>query len=141
MLENWDKVQEMTNSDAAKIIFQNFQDHKCFVEETKNIEFLAEHMIEVCQFLKRKKEERSAKSGIPAKLNTAIPNSRFWYEVKKKINEIMGEKIIQRKVSIEESEEDSPFISSAQELYKSRKVSDSSVGSDISSVSSKEAFC
>merc|ERR1719354_535706 len=136
MFENWDQVQKCEYADAARIIFQEFKHHKLLEESLKyteemGLEFISEHMIEVGQFLKRKAAEKAAKSGKESK--GSITNSKFWYEVRKKINEIMEQKKVhQRKSSTEESEEDNPFMF-VQKGYYQAAVHTAVVGSQDSS--------
>ena len=47
----------------------------------------SEHMVEVGQYLRRKLTERKEKNGRPGGTVT-VTNSKFWYEVRKKIQEV-----------------------------------------------------
>lgn len=91
LFENWDRVQELALKDAAEIIFAQFK-HPRFPDELESTQLYAEHMIEVGQYLKRKTRERAERAGKPPPVQASITNSKFWYEVRKKINEIMDSK-------------------------------------------------
>jgi len=91
MFENWERVQVVSFKEAAQIIFGQFKKSR-FSDEQEAIELYAEHMIEVGQYLRRKASERAEKAGkIPQSPGT-ITNSKYWYEVRKKINEVLESK-------------------------------------------------
>ena len=83
MLENWDRTELLEPRQAATVIFSQFSRPRQ-QDEADSVVLYAEHMVEVAQFLKRKAgEKRSGKS-----CQAAITNSKFWYEVRKKISEV-----------------------------------------------------
>lgn len=84
MLENWDRTELLEPRQAATVIFSQFSRPRQ-QDEADSVVLYAEHMVEVAQFLKRKAgEKRSGKS-----CQAAITNSKFWYEVRKKISEVV----------------------------------------------------
>jgi len=91
MFDSWEKVQELGFNQAAEIIFKQFKKPR-FPDELESTVMYAEHMIEVGQYLRRKASERAEKAGKPASSQGSITNSKFWYEVRKKINEILETK-------------------------------------------------
>ena len=85
MLENWDRTELLEPRQAATVIFRQFSRPRQ-QDEADSVVLYAEHMVEVAQFLKRKAgEKRSGKSYTG---QAAITNSKFWYEVRKKISEV-----------------------------------------------------
>lgn len=107
MFENWEKVQTMTFREAAEFIFVQFKKPR-FPDELESVELYAEHMIEVGQYLKRKATERAEKAGKLLYAQGSITNSKFWYEVRKKINEILeSKKDLVRRTSSSQAELDS----------------------------------
>lgn len=107
MFENWVRVQNLNFKEAADIIFGQFKKTR-FPDELEATELYAEHMIEVGQYLRRKASERAEKAGKPAQTQGSITNSKFWYEVRKKINEIIeSKKESVRRMSSSQPEADS----------------------------------
>jgi len=100
MFNSWDTVQEMSFKDAAGVIFAQFSQNR-LADEQESVELYAEHMIEVGQYLRRKASERAERAGRPANPQSAITNSKYWYEVRKKINEVLESKkeLVRRKSS------------------------------------------
>jgi len=107
MFEHWEKVQHISFKEAADIIFNQFKKPR-FPDELESTELYAEHMIEVGQYLRRKASERAEKAGKPTHVQGSITNSKFWYEVRKKINEILeSKKDLVRRTSSSQAEQDS----------------------------------
>ncbi|XP_023331057.1 uncharacterized protein LOC111703371 [Eurytemora carolleeae] len=79
MFENWCTVLDASLKESAEIIFEKFKKPR-FPDENDSTLFLTEHMIEVGQFLKKKEKE-----------GTGVTNSKFWYEVRKKICQVLDE--------------------------------------------------
>jgi len=88
MFENWEKVQQITPKEAADIIYANFKKQR-FPDELEATYLFAEHMVEVGQYLRRKATERAERAGKQTYNSMTITNSKFWYEVRKKINEVL----------------------------------------------------
>jgi len=88
MFSHWDTVQEMSFKDAAQVIFAQFTKTR-LADEQESVELYAEHMIEVGQYLRRKASERAERAGRPVNMNSSVTNSKYWYEVRKKINEVL----------------------------------------------------
>ncbi|XP_023347643.1 uncharacterized protein LOC111716418 [Eurytemora carolleeae] len=107
MFADWEKVQALSFPEAAEIIFSKFKKSR-FSDETEAIQLYAEHMIEVGQYLRRKANERAEKAGRTPQIQGSITNSKFWYEVRKKINEILeNRKDLDRRRSSSMAEQDS----------------------------------
>jgi len=89
MFNHWDTIQDLPLEEAVDIIFGQFKKPR-FPDEQESSLLYAEHMIEVGQYLTRKAEERAEKQG-KVILSTAsvTSNSKFWYEVRKKISEVL----------------------------------------------------
>jgi len=90
MFGQWSTIQNMSHKEAAEIIFQQFKKPR-FPDEAESTEMYAEHMIEVGQYLKRKANEKSdnKKTRKYSESNgNGVTNSKFWYEVKKKVYEV-----------------------------------------------------
>jgi len=100
MFNSWDTVQDMSFKEAAGVIFAQFSQNR-LADEQESVELYAEHMIEVGQYLRRKASERAERAGRPANPQSAITNSKYWYEVRKKINEVLETKreLVRRKSS------------------------------------------
>lgn len=97
MFDSWDLVQVDLKA-AEEVIFGQFKKPR-FPDEIEMTVLYTEHMVEVGQFLSRKALEKLERSGktVTAEMRTANPkqnvtNSRFWYEVRKKINEILDQR-------------------------------------------------
>ena len=88
MFESWEKVQQMTPKEAAEIIYVNFKKQR-FPDEIEATHLFAEHMVEVGQYLRRKATERAERAGKQTFNPMPVTNSKFWYEVRKKINEVL----------------------------------------------------
>jgi len=88
MFENWGKVQEVNHKEAAELIYAQFKKPR-FPDEIDATNLYAEHMVEVGQYLKRKAIERAERSGRQNYNPVTVTNSKFWYEVRKKINEVL----------------------------------------------------
>lgn len=91
MFNNWEKVQELEHDKAGEVIFAQFKKTR-FPDEAESIMLYAEHMVEVGQYLKRKAAVRAEKCGKAVYTPNAVTNSKFWYEVRKKIAEVQEEK-------------------------------------------------
>ena len=87
MFQDWENIQQLSPRDAAKIIFEQFAKTKVS-DEIDSMALYAEHMVEVGQYLRRKLIERKEKNGRQNGSMT-VTNSKFWYEVRKKIQEVM----------------------------------------------------
>jgi len=88
MFDNWNLVQDDIGK-AANIIFE---DYKAFDndEEVEGKLLYAEHMVEVGQYLRRKiMEKRRNNSMVSNENHINVSSSKFWYEVRKKIMEIL----------------------------------------------------
>merc|ERR1712241_531949 len=84
-----ENIQELSPKDAAVIIFETFQ--KCRQNDEQDSMLLyAKHMVEVGQYLKRKLADRAEKNGRQA---GNVTNSKFWYEVRKKIQEVLEQEM------------------------------------------------
>ena len=88
MFENWEKVQVVNHKESAEIIYAQFKKPR-FPDELEATNLYAEHMVEVGQYLKRKAIERAERSGKHNYNPVTVTNSKFWYEVRKKINEVL----------------------------------------------------
>ena len=94
----------MSPRDAAKIIFEQFDKSKSS-EEMDSMTLYAEHMVEVGQYLRRKLIERKEKNG-RQNGSLTVTNSKFWYEVRKKIQEVLdSEKRIDAKNEADHDED------------------------------------
>merc|ERR1712112_401343 len=87
MLASWDQLQEADLEDVADVIFAQFKKPR-FPDEIEAGLLYAEHMLEVGQYLMRKAKERAGRNGKILSAN-AVTNSKFWYEVRKKVNEVI----------------------------------------------------
>ena len=85
MFQDWNSIQELEPRDAAKIIFSIFPRCNQY-DELESMVLYAEHMVEVGQYLKRKLADRAEKVGRQA---GNVTNSKFWYEVRKKVQEVL----------------------------------------------------
>lgn len=107
MFSQWEVVQEMSFKEAAQVIFAQFTKNR-FADEQESVELYAEHMIEVGQYLRRKANERAERAGKPVNMNASVTNSKYWYEVRKKINEVLdSQKDLVRRKSSSPAENDS----------------------------------
>merc|ERR550517_2210223 len=89
MLAAWDQLQEADLEDAADVIFAQFKKPRLPDEVDAGLLY-AEHMIEVGQYLMRRAGEKAGRNGKVLSSN-AVTNSKFWYEVRKKVNEMVEE--------------------------------------------------
>jgi len=87
MLAAWDQLQDADLEDVADVIFAQFKKPR-FPDEIEAGLLYAEHMLEVGQYLMRKAKERAGRNGKILSSN-AVTNSKFWYEVRKKVNEVI----------------------------------------------------
>ena len=94
----------MSPREAAKIIFAQFEKSK-LSDEMDSMVLYSEHMVEVGQYLRRKLAERKEKNGKPSG-SVTVTNSKFWYEVRKKIQEVVeNEKVIGSKNEMENDDD------------------------------------
>jgi len=103
MFQDWDKIQEMAPLEAGELIFDRFKITRTG-EELESLALYGEHMVEVGQYLKRKLADRAEKCG---KKPGNIANSKFWYEVRKKIAEVLEQEKalgIKRDIAVDDSE-------------------------------------
>jgi len=107
MFQDWEYIQELSPKDAAEVIFESF--HKCMQkDELESMALYAEHMVEVGQYLKKKLADRAEKNG---RQPGNVTNSKFWYEVRKKIQEVLEqEKALGIKRDIENEDDDSDDV-------------------------------
>lgn len=107
MFQDWDYIQELSPKEAVEIIFESF--HKCMQkDEQESMALYAEHMVEVGQYLKKKLADRAEKNG---RQPGNVTNSKFWYEVRKKIQEVLEkEKELGIKRDIENEDDDSDDV-------------------------------
>jgi len=89
MLAAWGQLQDADLEDAADVIFAQFKKPR-FPDEVEAGLLYAEHMIEVGQYLMRRAGEKAGRNGKVLSSN-AVTNSKFWYEVRKKVNEVVEE--------------------------------------------------
>jgi len=89
MLAAWDQLQDADLEDVADVIFAQFKKPR-FPDEVEAGLLYAEHMLEVGQYLMRRARERAGRNGKILSSN-AVTNSKFWYEVRKKVNEVVEE--------------------------------------------------
>merc|ERR550517_1559007 len=94
MLTSWDQLHDAELEDAADVIFAQFKKPR-FPDELEAGILYAEHMIEVGQYLMRKAEEKAGRNG-KVLSSSAVTNSKFWYEVRKKVNEVVEESMSKR---------------------------------------------
>merc|ERR1712013_556908 len=87
MLTSWDQLQNADLEDVANIVFAQFKKPR-FPDEIEAGLLFAEHMIEVGQYLMRKAQEKAGRNGKVLSPKAVVSNSKFWYEVRKKINEV-----------------------------------------------------
>ncbi|XP_023328064.1 uncharacterized protein LOC111701132 [Eurytemora carolleeae] len=86
MFSEWEKVQKMNFTEAAIFIFQQFKKPRR-PEEVLSTELYAEHMIEVGQYLIRKRIRNSSKE-LDKSAELKVNTSKFWYEVNKKVTDL-----------------------------------------------------
>jgi len=106
MFENWEKVQEIEPKVSAEVIYVHFKKQR-FPDELEATHLYAEHMVEVGQYLKRKASERAERSGKQNYNPVTVTNSKFWYEVRKKINEVLEQEKIAGNRRASQNEDDS----------------------------------
>ena len=106
MFENWEKVQEIDPKESAEIIYAQFKKPR-FPDEQEATNLYAEHMVEVGQYLKRKAVERAERSGKHNYNPVTVTNSKFWYEVRKKINEVLEQEKASGTKRASQNEDDS----------------------------------
>lgn len=121
MFNNWDLVQEDVVK-AAEVIFGQFKKPR-FSDEFQSTLLYAEHMVEVGQFLRWKiveKRRNSTHNGTQSQpIN--VTNSKFWYEVKKKINEVLEQqKNAGKETSTNDDEEETSDTEKANEKKSSK---------------------
>ena len=115
MFQDWENIQQLSPRDAAKIIFEQFEKCKAS-DEMDSMILYAEHMVEVGQYLRRKLIERKEKNG-RQNGSVTVTNSKFWYEVRKKIQEVLdSEKRIDAKDEAE-NDEDSDDINNDSAVH------------------------
>ena len=115
MFQDWEKIQELSPREAAKIIFGQFAKSK-LSDELDSMALYAEHMVEVGQYLKRKLTERKEKNG-RQNGGVTVTNSKFWYEVRKKIQEVLeNEKVIDAKNEME-NDDDSDDVNNDSAIH------------------------
>lgn len=85
MFKDWDRVQDMLPIEAGEFIFEKFKTSRQ-PDEMESLALYGEHMVEVGQYLKRKLADRAEKCG---RKPGNIANSKFWYEVRKKVAEVL----------------------------------------------------
>ena len=107
MFENWDKVQVVNHKEAAEMIYSQFKKQR-FPDEQEATCLFAEHMVEVGHYLKRKASERAERAGKQNQNPITVTNSKFWYEVRKKINEVLEQEKLERRVSQNDEDSDEP---------------------------------
>ena len=104
MFQDWENIQQLSPREAAKIIFAQFEKSK-LSDEMDSMVLYSEHMVEVGQYLRRKLAERKEKNGKPSG-SVTVTNSKFWYEVRKKIQEVVeNEKVIGSKNELENDDD------------------------------------
>eukprot|EP00090_Calanus_glacialis_P012893 TRINITY_DN21527_c0_g1_i1.p1 TRINITY_DN21527_c0_g1~~TRINITY_DN21527_c0_g1_i1.p1 ORF type:complete len:361 (+),score=99.86 TRINITY_DN21527_c0_g1_i1:295-1377(+) len=106
MFENWEKVQEIDPKESAEIIYAQFKKPR-FPDEQEATNLYGEHMVEVGQYLKRKAIERAERSGKHNYNPVTVTNSKFWYEVRKKINEVLEQEKAAGNKRASQNEDDS----------------------------------
>jgi len=84
MLTSWDHLQNADLEDVANIVFAQFKKPR-FPDEIEAGLLFAEHMIEVGQYLMRKAVEKAGRNGKTLSPKAVVSNSKFWYEVRKKV--------------------------------------------------------
>merc|ERR1719402_2004676 len=130
MFNSWDTVQNMSFKEAAGVIFAQFSQNR-LADEQESVELYAEHMIEVGQYLRRKASERAERAGRSVYTPSAVTNSKFWYEVRKKIAEILDNKRAagRRRSSCQDDDDSEDEIRDPRRLCKQDTV-DSIVSED-----------
>ena len=104
MFQDWENIQQLSPREAAKIIFVQFEKSK-LSDEMDSMVLYSEHMVEVGQYLRRKLTERKEKNG-RQNGSVTVTNSKFWYEVRKKIQEVLeNEKVIGMKNEMENDDD------------------------------------
>ena len=104
MFQDWENIQQLSPREAAKIIFAQFEKSK-LSDEMDSMVLYSEHMVEVGQYLRRKLTERKEKNG-RQNGSVTVTNSKFWYEVRKKIQEVLeNEKVIGVKNEMENDDD------------------------------------
>lgn len=106
MFEDWEKVQQLTPKESAEIIYANFKKPR-FPDELESTYLFAEHMVEVGQYLKRKAMERAERAGKQSHNSVNVTNSKFWYEVRKKINEVLEQEKVAVNKTTSQNDDDS----------------------------------
>ena len=105
----------MSPREAAKIIFEQFEKSK-LSDELDSMVLYSEHMVEVGQYLRRKLTEKKEKTGRPNG-SVTVTNSKFWYEVRKKIQEVVeNEKSIGVKNEME-NDDDSDDVNNDSAIH------------------------
>jgi len=140
MFENWERIQEMEAEKAAEIIFARFKKPR-FPDELESVNMYAEHMVEVGQYLRRKASERAERAGKPLYTPGAVTNSKFWYEVRKKITEILETKRAtgaRRRSSLQLDDDESDDEGQGSRLLCKQDTQDSIVSEDEEETESDE---
>jgi len=129
MFQDWENIQQLSPRDAAKIIFEQFEKCKAS-DEMDSMILYAEHMVEVGQYLRRKLIERKEKNG-RQNGSVTVTNSKFWYEVRKKIQEVLdSEKRIDAKDEAE-NDEDSDDINNDSAVHTTSADSEEEYPTDV----------
>ena len=115
MFQDWENIQQLSPREAAKIIFEQFEKSK-LSDEQDSMVLYSEHMVEVGQYLRRKLTEKKEKTGRPNG-SVTVTNSKFWYEVRKKIQEVVeNEKSIGVKNEME-NDDDSDDVNNDSAIH------------------------
>ena len=96
----------MKPKESAEIIYAQFKKPR-FPDEQEATNLYGEHMVEVGQYLKRKAIERAERSGKHNYNPVTVTNSKFWYEVRKKINEVLEQEKAAGNKRASQNEDDS----------------------------------
>ena len=110
MFQDWENIQELNPKEASNIIFDGFKKSRQN-DEIESMSLYAEHMIEVGQYLKRKLADRAERAG---RQPGNVTNSKFWYEVRKKIQEVLQQEKemgIKRDIEIDDDDSDDILVS------------------------------
>ena len=110
MFQDWENIQELNPKEASNIIFDGFKKSRQN-DEIESMALYAEHMIEVGQYLKRKLADRAERAG---RQPGNVTNSKFWYEVRKKIQEVLQQEKemgIKRDIEIDDDDSDDILVS------------------------------
>jgi len=125
MFQDWENIQELNPKEASNIIFDGFKKSRQN-DEIESMSLYAEHMIEVGQYLKRKLADRAERAG---RQPGNVTNSKFWYEVRKKIQEVLQQEKemgIKRDIEIDDDDSDDILVS------QNGAESEDEIGTDVS---------